>query len=259
MSKTLNILLVQAELVSSRPDENRQRLEDMSAPSASAADLVVFPETFSTAFLGDQDAPPETMQGETVAWMTNRARDWNAAVCGSIAIEAGGKRWNRFVFVAPDGRRHEYDKRHLFGMGGEDRRYAGGTQRVVFEWRGWRICPQICYDLRFPVWCRNQDDYDVLIVVANWPAPRIDAWTALLRARAIENQAYVVGVNRVGSDHRGNRYVGHSGVYGPGGAVCAEFGDRATARVVALSRETLKKIRKELPFHKDRDLFSIET
>jgi len=256
MTETLNVTLVQSRLSWREPAANREHLEQ-HIRSAGPSDLYVLPEAFTTGFLGETLETDEDMAGETVEWMRSLAAETGAALAGSAAIADTVGRRNRFMLVEPNGKLHLYDKRHLFGFAGEDTRYAAGTERVVFEYRGWRICPQICYDLRFPVWCRVRDDYDLLLLVANWPARRVDAWDALLLARAIENQAYVVAVNRVGEDGNGHLYPGHSAVYGPlGEAVLAPQSDEATW-TVRLDLATVRQVREDFPFAKEADPFEI--
>ena len=264
-STRLEALLVQPELRWQNPAENRQHLgsliENAYAGRGDApedlARLVVLPETFTTSFLGDQGRAPESMDGETMAWMKRLASRYRAAVCGSVVIGEGGERANRFLFVTPDGQVSHYDKRHLFAFQGEDRRYTAGRERVVVTYRGWRICPQICYDLRFPVWCRNVGDYDLLLFVANWPEIRANAWRILLRARAIENQACVIGVNRVGVDGNGLRFLGDTLAFDGLGEELANLGDREGTQTVVLDLDKLRKLRAELPFLADADEFEI--
>ena len=255
----LNVLMVQPTLRWQEPAENRQRLESQveAALAGASADLVVLPETFTTGFLGDGDCPAEPMDGDTVAWMKQMARRHDAAIAGSVVISEGGNRFNRFLFVPPEGDVAHYDKRHLFSYGGENNRYTPGQDRVVFEFRGWRICPQVCYDLRFPVWCRNRGDYDLLLFVANWPEVRAAAWSALLPARAIENQACVIGINRVGQDGKGISYLGQSAAYGPLGESLAHLGGEVTSAIVELDLEALNELRARLPFLDDADQFDI--
>jgi len=173
----------------------------------------------------------------------------------AIGIEPGTV--NRFLWVQPDGVVQFYDKHHLFSYAGEDKRYVAGTERKIFNYRGWRICPQVCYDLRFPAWCRNRGDYDALIFVANWPEPRTPAWTALLKARAIENQCYVIGVNRSGSDPRGMIYTGASVVIDPLGEVVLDLGGNEAAGMVGIDLQEVEEIRRKLPFQQDSDQFEI--
>jgi omega-amidase len=253
----LECLLIQTQLFWADAESNRQHLEAVSREGGSNCDLIIFPETFTSGFLGDAEAAPETMQGSTVAWMKSLAAELDSVICGSAAISTEQGNVNRFLWVQPDGVVEFYDKRHLFSFGGEDKRYHAGQDRKVFQYRGWRICPQVCYDLRFPVWCRNRDDYDVLLFVANWPEPRTAAWTALLRARAIENQSYVLAVNRSGEDPRGLTYSGASAVYDPLGETVLDLGsDECTGRAtIELNR--VVEVRKQLPFQQDSDTFSM--
>jgi len=255
----LKSLLVQAQICWKDPAQNRAHLHSLVAQSAGEFDLVVFPETFSTGFLGDSDLPQEDMHGPTVAWMQGLAAEYDSAVAGSIVIVEDGLRYNRLVFVEPGGQLDLYDKRHLFAFGGESRRYTAGDSRVVINYRGWRICPQVCYDLRFPAWCRNRNDYDLMLLVANWPAKRLHHWLSLLEARAIENQAWVIGLNRVGKDGNGIQYPGRSVVFDPLGATTADLGDNECTQLVELDLAQLNKIRSEFPFQDDADSFEIKS
>lgn len=258
MTDAFHVALVQARLSWREPAANRGHLEQLMR-AAGPSDLYVLPETFTTGFLGETAETDEDMDGATVAWMRGLAAELGGAITGSAVIAARGGRRNRLLFVTPDGGIEVYDKRHLFAFAGEDQRYVAGRERPVFDYRGWRICPQICYDLRFPVWCRNRGDYDLLLFVANWPSKRVDAWDALLRARAIENQCYVVAVNRVGEDGNGVQYPGHSAVYGPlGEAVIAPWEEEG-AKGAALSLDTVQETRAKLPFAAEADRFTIET
>ncbi|MEO1575533.1 MAG: nitrilase-related carbon-nitrogen hydrolase, partial [Pseudomonadota bacterium] len=206
--------------------------------------------------MAPQDAA-EPLDGSSVSWMRALAERHDSAVCGSLSLREGDAFVNRFVFVHPDGRMDYYDKRHLFAMAGEDRVYRRGTERVVIHFRGWRIVPQICYDLRFPVWHRFAQGCDLMLFVANWPAPRIDAWRTLLKARAIENQCFVAGVNRVGRDQNDKRYCGASALYGPGGETLLQAGDVTTALTATVDPSVLTAHRERLPFYRDADAFEI--
>lgn len=251
------IMLVQAGLFWSDAQANRDKLDAIVRNQAGDSDIVVFPEAFTSGFLGDLGSPEEDMDGPTVAWMKELSAYMNCVLCGSAAIVTDSGKANRFLWVQPDGEVQFYDKRHLFGFGGEDERYVAGSERKVFSYGGWRICPQICYDLRFPVWCRNRDDYDLLLFVANWPEPRTAAWTALLKARAIENQCYVVGVNRSGSDPRGMTYAGGSAVYDPLGEELLHLGDKEAVEAARLELREVARIRRKLPFQPDADQFDL--
>ena len=253
----LNCLLIQSQLFWADAIANRRQLEAIARRQGAECDLMVFPETFTSGFLGDAEAEPETMEGATVAWMRALASELDAVICGSAAITIDSGRVNRFLWVEPDGNLQFYDKKHLFSFGGEDKKYLAGNERKVFHYRGWRICPQICYDLRFPVWCRNRDDYDVLLFVANWPEPRTPAWTALLKARAIENQCYVIGVNRSGTDPRGFDYAGGSAVYDPLGNKIQDLGANACSKVATIEMDEIITTRSQLPFQLDADHFRL--
>ncbi len=251
----LKCLLVQAELVWANADANRQHLGAIARQQGAECDLIVFPETFTSGFLGDADAEPEEMQGATLEWMKSLAKELDSVICGSAAISVPDGTANRFLWVQPEGEVQFYDKRHLFTYGGEDESYVAGTERKVFYYRGWRICPQVCYDLRFPAWCRNRDDYDLLLFVANWPEPRTSAWTSLLRARAVENQCYVIGVNRAGSDPRGMVYGGASEVFDPLGESVLDLGADAGSGCVEIDLAEVEAVREQLPFQQDADDF----
>ena len=253
----LQCLLVQAQLFWADASANRQALESVAREQGSDCDLIVFPETFTSGFLGDSAAQPEGMDGATLDWMKTLASELDSVICGSAAISTSRGTANRFLWVQPDGEVQFYDKRHLFSYGGENRRYVAGTERKVFHYRGWRICPQVCYDLRFPAWCRNRDDYDALLFVANWPEPRTSAWTSLLKARAIENQCYVIGVNRSGEDPRGLKYSGGSAVYDPLGESILDLGSEECSDKAAIDLEKVSLIRSQLPFQQDADDFEL--
>ena len=253
----LKCLLVQAGLFWADAQANRDKLEDILREHGSGCDIAIFPETFTSGFLGDAVASPETMDGETLDWMKSLSSELDCVLCGSVAIATGQGTANRFLWVQPDGVVQYYDKRHLFAFGGENERYVAGTDRTIIHYRGWRICPQICYDLRFPAWCRHRDDYDVLLFIANWPEPRTPAWTALLKARAIENQCYVIGVNRSGTDPRGLDYAGGSGVYDSLGEAVSELGSGEHAALVIIDLSMVEKIRRQLPFQQDADKFHL--
>ena len=197
---TLRILMVQTAIDWNDPAANRARLQSMLEKHAGSYDLVVLPETFTTGFLGGEGGEGESMDGPTVAWMQDTCARYGGALAGSMVIGENGNRYNRFLFATADGIRAHYDKRHLFSYGGEDGHYTAGSDRVNVDYLGWRINLQVCYDLRFPAWCRYRGDYDLMLLVANWPVRRIHHWSTLLEARAIENQSCVVGLNRVGKD-----------------------------------------------------------
>ena len=168
---------------------------------------------FSTGFTMQPSSVAETMNGSSVLWMINMAKTNDIAIIGSMVIQENHKYFNRAIFVSPSGDIETYDKRHLFAIAGEDRQYTSGNNKIIINFKGWRICPLVCYDLRFPVWSRNTDNYDLLLFMANWPITRIDAWDTLLKARAIENMSYCIGVNRIGKDDNGYQYNGHTSAF----------------------------------------------
>ena len=254
---TLNILLVQAQLDWKDPASNREHLASLVQAAEPGFNLAVLPETFTTGFLGDSDQTDEGMDGETVAWMREQAASHRCALAGSAVIVEDGRRYNRMLFVRPDGHITAYDKRHLFAFGGEHERYAAGTRRVTADYLGWRINLQVCYDLRFPAWCRLRDDFDLQLFVANWPSKRVAHWSALLRARAIENQSYVVAVNRAGRDGKGIDYPGASVVLDPLGEALAELGDGEGTQQVTIEPERVAEVRRQFPFQADADRFRI--
>jgi omega-amidase len=253
----LKCLLVQSQLFWADAEANRKQLEAIARDKGADCDLVVFPETFTSGFLGDVKAEPETMDGATLVWMKALASELDCVLCGSAAIATERGTANRFLWVQPNGEVQFYDKRHLFSYAGENKRYIAGDERKVFRYKGWRFCPQICYDLRFPAWCRNRDDYDVLLFVANWPEPRTGAWTALLKARAIENQCYVIGVNRSGKDPRGLVYAGGSAVYDALGETVLDLGVTEGSACVKIALDKVAMIRSQLPFQQDADEFEL--
>jgi len=254
---TLNTLLVQAQLNWKDPAMNRRHLQSLISDAGGSPDLVVLPETFTTGFLGDTDLPAEDMSGSTVRWMQELAQRHDCAIAGSTVITERENRFNRMVFVTPDGSLTHYDKRHLFAFGGENLRYTAGIERVILNYRQWRINLQICYDLRFPAWCRNRDDYDLMLLVANWPSKRVRHWLALLEARAIENQSWVIGVNRVGQDGNGLNYPGRSVVFDPSGLCRAELEDEEQTRMVEIDLALVGEVRRDFPFQADADRFTL--
>lgn len=253
----MQLLMVQARLRWKDPAANRDHLAQLLAAAPAPFDLALFPETFTTGFLGDTDLPEEDMNGATVQWMQSMARQHGAAMAGSVVIVEQGKRYNRFILVTPEGAVQHYDKRHLFAFGGENTRYVAGRQRLLWSWRDWRINPQVCYDLRFPVWCRGLDDFDLQLFVANWPEKRVAHWMALLRARAIENQAFVVGINRVGADGNGLAYPGRSQAYDPLGNCLADLQDMEQTLAVSLDLQQVADTRRQFPFQADADEFTL--
>ena len=258
---SFRVSLVQQPLAWNDPAANRAHFAQLLAPLAGMTDLVVLPEMFTTGFTMKPEEFAEAADGPTRAWLLEQARILDAAVGGSVAVNDNGRYFNRFMLAMPQGLTYWYDKRHLFRMGGEHRHYSAGSHALIIEWRGLRLCPLVCYDLRFPVWSRRRPelDYDLVIYAANWPAPRRSAWSALLRARAIENQAYCVGVNRVGEDGGGNAYVGDSVALDFMGQPLVELLDNPQVITVPLDIEAVRAWRDKFPAHRDADAFTLES
>jgi predicted amidohydrolase len=256
--QTLTVSIVQAELHWHDADKNLDQFAAAIESIDNTTDLIVLPEMFTSGFTMDAAANAEPMDGRTIAWMRDRAVFAQASVCGSLIIEEDGRFYNRFIYMPPQGDLHYYDKRHLFRLADEQRHYSPGDEHTTFELNGFRICPMICYDLRFPVWSRNQDNYDVLIYVANWPNRRQFAWDTLLRARAIENLSYVVGVNRNGLDGNDLPYSGGSCIVDFLGADLANLQDRNGVASATLDKKALMDFRERFAFDKDADSFSID-
>jgi predicted amidohydrolase len=255
----LILALVQYQIIWNDNKANMLKIGEMLSEINTPVDIIIFPETFNTGFDTNPEGIAETMDGETMSWMKLLSAEKNAAVCGSMFINENGSYFNRLVWVEPDGSIKTYDKRHLYSMGGEDRFLTKGTDRLVFEYKGWKICPQICYDLRFPVWARNTDNYDLLINVSNWPSNKSEIRTTLLKARAIENQCYAVGVNCFGKDENKLTYNGISIVADAEGKVLYDAGESETVEIAVLEYNYLKNFRLKFNALKDRDNFQIIT
>ena len=256
--KNLNIALIQADLAWENIKENLQKFEEKISEINADVDLFILPEMFSTGFSMNAEALAESPSGPTLNWMKRIANEKNAAITGSIIIKDNGQFFNRLYFVFPDTSFKQYDKRHTFTLAKEDETYTAGTERLIVEYKGWKICPLVCYDLRFPVWARNTEDYDLLIYVANWPKTRIHAWDVLLQARAIENMAYCAGVNRTGLDGNKYEYIGHTAVYDVLGAPMFEKDEGEFTKIVTLDKDNLHYTRKNLKFLQDRDQFTLK-
>lgn len=255
-SDNLYITLVQSHIVWEDKQANLLHYEELLAGITGPRHLVVLPEMFSTGFSMAAASLAEPMSGPTLSWMKRMAALHKCILAGSLIITDDGKYYNRMLWVQPDGQVGHYDKRHLFAYGGEDAHYTPGNARLIASVNGWKVNLQVCYDLRFPVWARNAaDGYDVLLYVANWPEQRSLAWKTLLQARAIENQCYVVGVNRVGADAVGNNYSGDSSVFGPLGETVWQHSGSEAVHTVALSHTHLAATRSKLPFLADADKF----
>ena len=256
----MTITLLQPNLFWHDPVANRAHLEEQIFSLPQPTDLIVLPEMFTTGFTMAARAVAEPMGLTTLRWLRQMAAQTNAVVTGSYAVREGQNTFfNRLVWMQPDGQFDTYDKRHLFRMAGEHEIYSAGNQRLIKEWRGWRICPLICYDLRFPVWSRNiqPNPYDLLLYVANWPAPRQHVWNTLLQARAIENLSYVIGVNRVGTDGTGLTYAGGSAVIDFTGNVLFRAGDVEMVHQKTLSLAELRAFRVRFPADLDADSFTL--
>ncbi|TVR38343.1 MAG: amidohydrolase [Cryomorphaceae bacterium] len=257
MNDILKITALQSDLHWENPEANHQTLGGKMR-SATAADAYILPEMFPTGFSMDAKRLSEPMNGPTHQWMKAMANELRAAVGGSVIIEDAGHFYNRFLWVQPGGRTEYYDKRHRFTMAGEHHHFSAGSSHTVVELKGWKIFLQVCYDLRFPVWSRNRSHYDVAVYVANWPEARSAAWSKLLLARAIENQCYVIGVNRVGTDGKDISYSGDSAIIDPRGEylVCPPaHSDQAL--YAELSKAELLDFRKKFPVLKDGDEFEV--
>ena len=251
----MKVSIIQHDIVWGNPAENRLRLQQQ-IEAQPGADLYVLTEMWSTGFAINPEGVAERDEA-SLQWMKDMAVQQQAAIAGSLAIEQDGSFHNRLYFVKPDGEVEYYDKRHLFSYGGEDKYYSPGTERVVVEWKGVRFLLTVCYDLRFPVWMRWSDDYDAILCVANWPTVRIDSWQTLLRARAIENQCYVVGVNRVGKDPNCD-YCGCSAIINPYGQTIAECEkDKECSMEAVFDMEKLNAYRVKFPALKEKDKFEI--
>jgi len=250
----INVTLIQADIIWEDKNSNLKKYQEQ-IDKIESTELIVLPEMFTTGFSMNPKDISETMNDGTIQWMKDNASKMNSAICGSIIIEEDGKYFNRFIWVNPDGSIHQYDKKHLFSFAGENKNYTAGNEKIIIEYKGWKICPLICYDLRFPVWSRNSEDYDLLIYVANWPAKRKLAWKSLLVARAIENQCYVIGVNRVGKDSK-NYYSGDSSIINALGEVLYINSHIEEIYSTTLSKYDLTKTRSLFPFLKDKDNFN---
>jgi omega-amidase len=258
METQLKTAIIQSDLVWEDPNQNRLNFTKKIDAIKAKVDLIILQEMFTTGFTNNAVNFAETMQGETIQWMLKKANEKDSLLLGSIIIEDSGKYFNRFIIAFPNGEVQHYDKRHLFSYAGEDRIYSKGSEKLIFEYKGWRILPLVCYDLRFPVWARNCENYDLIIYVANWPKPRIAAWDILLKARAIENLSYVIGVNRIGKDFNGFEYVGHSAIIDAFGQTILEFqeGEEETKTVV-LDKNHITNTREKFNFLNDKDDFKI--
>ncbi|MBT5975334.1 MAG: amidohydrolase [Flavobacteriaceae bacterium] len=258
MKPDLHITALQVPLVWEETIQNREFITKQLHKFSEKTDLVLLPEMFTSGFTMNPEAVAETMKGDTILWMKEWATKLGSAIGGSLVIKEGNKFYNRFIFISPEGEVNYYDKRHPFTLAGEHLVYSSGFEEGIIEYKGWKICLRICYDLRFPVWSRNTHNYDVLIYVANWPKPRINAWDVLLQARAIENMSYVFGVNRIGGDEKGHIYPGRTAAYDGLGNCISEASVVSEFIINAkLNYLKLQELRKKLRFLEDRDNFEM--
>ena len=252
----MKVVILQHDIKWACPADNQKHLEELLHRQPKA-DLYVLAEMFSTGFATEPEGIAEK-DGSSLTWMKRMASQLNAAIAGSVATEENGKFFNRFYFVEPDGNVSHYDKRHLFTYSGEDKRYTRGGKRAIVEFRGVKFMLQICYDLRFPVFSRNKGDYDAMMYVASWPSSRVEVWKTLLKARAIENQSFVIGVNRVGKDSK-REYQGGSAIISPYGQTIAAIDDfQEDAALAVLDMNGLEAFRKKFPVLCDGDEFKIK-
>ncbi len=255
---TLKITTFQAYLFWENIDKNLQNLGLRLSSIREKTDLIVLPEMFSTGFSMNPEAHAEAMDGKTMNWMLQQAKKFNCVITGSIIIKEDEKYFNRLIWMRPDGSYEYYDKRHLFGLGEEDKHYSSGDRKLFVELHGWKICPMICYDLRFPVWLRNKgEEYDMLLIVANWPERRSLHWRTLIPARAIENQSFVVAVNRVGNDGNEIYHSGDSMCIDPNGNVIYYKPNDEDLYTFSINKEDLITARQSFPFLKDADKFEL--
>ena len=259
MKNELNIIGIQADLIWENPTKNLAFFEDKINTLSKDIDLVVLPEMFTTGFTMNPENVAEKMNGKAVSWMQKMATEKEIAICGSLVIYEEGNFYNRLVFVHPSKKIETYNKRHSFTLAGEDKVYTSGSEKLIITYKGWKICPLICYDLRFPVWVRNTENYDLLIFMANWPVKRIKAWNTLLKARAIENISYVIGVNRTGNDGNSYEYSGNSLIVDYLGEEISNLNNNEIGIIKAtLVKTNLNNIRKKLGFLNDKDCFKID-
>ncbi|MEM5563648.1 amidohydrolase [Psychroserpens sp. AS72] len=259
MQKELKIALIQSNLVWENPEQNRIHFTNKISAILESVDLIILPEMFTSGFTMHPNLVAETMTGDTVSWMQKLANLKKTAITGSVVIKENNHYYNRLLFVFPEGNIEYYDKKHTFTLAGEHKVYKAGSKQLMVHYLGWKICPLVCYDLRFPVWARNTNDYDVVLYVANWPKIRVNAWDALLKARAIENMSYCIGVNRVGLDANGFEYSGNSGAYDVLGKRMDSIPtDKEATEIVTLKKDHINKYRDKLGFLNDRDSFSLK-
>lgn len=253
----MKIALFNTTLVWENPAENRTNFEQKINAITEEIDLIVLPKMFTSGFTMNSKKVAETMQGETVSLLIKLAKTKNCAITGSLVITENNNYYNRLLFVFPDGKIEFYDKRHLFTLAGEDIVYTSGKEKLIITYKGFKICPLICYDLRFPVFARNVENYDLLLYVANWPKTRVNAWDILLKARAVENMSYVIGVNRIGNDNNNLEYVGHTQAIDFLGNYLVEPQENEGVFIVEIDKEKQDETRSKLAFLNDKDEFEL--
>ncbi|WP_323787181.1 amidohydrolase [Psychroserpens sp.] len=258
MNNELKIALIQSNLVWENPEQNRQNFNAKISSISNSVDIFILPEMFTSGFTMNATEVAETMTGETISWMQKLSKEKNAAITGSLIIKENNTFFNRLVFVHPNGKIDSYDKRHTFTLAGEHKVFTAGQHNIIINFKGWKIKPLICYDLRFPVWARNSENYDLLFYVANWPKVRVNAWDALLQARAIENMSYCIGINRVGLDGNNFEYSGHSAAYDVLGKRMDSIPyDTEAIEIITLDKTHIETYRNKLGFLNDKDDFNL--
>ena len=253
----MKIALIQTNIVWENATQNRLVLEEKINTITDEIDLIILPEMFTSGFTMHPELVAEATNGSTISWLTNIAKAKNCAITGSLVITENGNFYNRMVFIFPNGEMEYYDKKHLFALAGEDKIYTSGNKKVVVKYNDWKICLQVCYDLRFPVFSRNTENYDLLIYVASWPKIRTNAWDILLKARAVENLSYVIGVNRVGTDNNNLEYIGHSQIIDELGSFIIEPTENEGVFIAVLDRNKMLETRNKLNFLNDKDAFNL--
>jgi omega-amidase len=262
MNDQLSIGIIQTDLLWQNVEGNLSMLSEKVSQFEANTDLIILPEMFSTGYTLEVHGLAEPMNDKTMQWLAKQASDTQATITGSYIVKEGAHYYNRLVWMQADGQFDIYDKRHLFRMAGEDKVYQSGSSRLIKEVKGWKVCPMICYDLRFPTWSRNRMldgelEYDLLLYVANWPAARMEAWDSLLKARAVENLSYSVGVNRTGTDGKGLSYTGHSAIVSPLGQTLWYSEKEEEVRWI-LDKKFLLELRRSFPSYLDADNFTLE-
>jgi len=258
MRDALKVTIIQSPLFWENPVANRKLFSEKISMIKEKTNLIFLPEMFTSGFTMNASEVAEEENGETLKWMKSEAKKMDCAITGSLVISENNNFYNRLFFVFPDGTYKTYNKRHTFTLAGEDKTYKAGNEQVLIDYLGWKIYPLICYDLRFPIWARNTQNYDVLLYVANWPERRVTAWDTLLKARAIENMTYCIGVNRVGEDGNGHKYSGHSAVYDVLGEQISNLNfEEDFIETITLQKSHIETNRRHLQFLNDRDDFNL--